>query len=322
MTFAVSLLASFEQELRTSLKYHQPDAWWNASSDLKTMAQEYEQALAYPLEAGGKRVRPLLLLLMAGSLGGQPAVCNAMAAACSLEYIHTYSLVHDDLPCMDNDSLRRGKPTTHCVYGEAKGLLVGDALLSYAFSQLMRVTHQEPRLLPIVPLLVTTLSSAAGGMVWGQWLDISFEKSTPSLQDLLALHGHKTGQLMGAALALGFLCGVVFQGPLPETKFLQQVVNQTCKIGVQLGLAFQIQDDILDGTQAAEVLGKTAGKDAQAQKTTALSLLGLEKAQGYVQQYTQEALQGLEGLFSSYKLHGTYQESLKESIINLCFRKN
>lgn len=191
-------------------------------------ATEALEAHLHPLQAGGKRVRPILCLMMAGALAGDAGVSLAREAACALELVHTYSLVHDDLPCMDNDDLRRGLPTTHKVYGDAKALLVGDGLLTSAFAILPRtgsiLRRQHPALWPsneqlakrllvsqLRAHLASILATQAGpsGMVLGQWLDISFTGATalPAWDDLVTLHKFKTGGLLAAACEMGVLCG-------------------------------------------------------------------------------------------------------------------
>ena len=177
--------------------------------------KESFDAQLYPLAAGGKRIRPLMCLLMAGSVGGELALQFALEAGCALEFIHTYSLVHDDLPCMDNDDLRRGKPTVHKVYGEAKALLVGDGLLTQSFSSLGQIPALCPShvgLPSLVAVLVSLFSHHAGaeGMCLGQWLDISLtgKESGIEWKDLSLLHALKTGALLGVALEAGFLCAL------------------------------------------------------------------------------------------------------------------
>ncbi|MBX9702678.1 MAG: polyprenyl synthetase family protein [Silvanigrellaceae bacterium] len=165
---------------------------------------EIAQAHKYPLCAGGKRIRPLLTLLMAGVLNGESGVENAMDCALAVELIHTYSLVHDDLPSMDNDALRRGKPTSHVVYGEAKALLIGDGLLTEAFQVALRNPKQHSG------AIAQSLSLGSGprGMIYGQWLDLSFTGAKElTWEQLEHIHTYKTGYLIGTSLELGFLCG-------------------------------------------------------------------------------------------------------------------
>lgn len=256
---------------------------------------ELSEAFIHPLAAGGKRIRPKLTLLMALSLGGLSAKDQALRAARALELVHTYSLVHDDLPCMDNDDLRRGKPTTHKIYGEAKALLVGDALLTEAFRVLAEL---QPHLLPnLVALAVGILAERAGhlGMIAGQWLDISFESAPPAsplrstfnIETLRLIHNLKTGCLLSAALELGALCGLNELEVSNQTVAIQREASR--EAGSLIGLSFQLVDDLLDATSSTQKLGKTAGKDAQQGKQTAVDLLGVEKTQELAQAVTTQA---------------------------------
>jgi len=221
------------------------------------------EAMCYSVAAGGKRVRPILVLLVHELEKGTPG--EAMAAAAAIEYIHTYSLIHDDLPAMDNDDLRRGKPTNHKVFGDALAILAGDGLLTFAFELLAEKAPQD-RVRP----LVSTLAMAAGwaGMVGGQAADIQAEGKETSLNQLRSIHARKTGALLMAAVLLGAVSAKVS----PERIELYRTFGQ------RLGLTFQITDDILDCTATAETLGKTPGKDAAQNKATYPALLGLEKA--------------------------------------------
>ena len=289
-----------------------------ASPQAKKFGAESCAAANYPLKAGGKRVRPLLVHLFAAStspfLGAprntssnecaQRAFARARSAASALELVHTYSLVHDDLPCMDNDDFRRGIPTTHKVYGEAKALLVGDGLLTKAFEILAfpqtssGPAEASPR--PEVACeLVRILATCAGsaGMVLGQWLDLSFTDvpASASWTDLELIHRHKTGMLLAACCEMGLLCGINnSQAKADHWNFEHPVFQQARTLaqntGFSAGLAFQIVDDILDATQSSEVLGKTAGKDASQNKLTAVTLLGMEGAQKKAQECTAAAL--------------------------------
>jgi geranylgeranyl diphosphate synthase type II len=302
------------------------------SQCVQSSIQELVQAHHYPLAAGGKRVRPLLTLLMAGSVGGDRAVNTALSAACATELIHTYSLVHDDLPCMDNDDLRRGKPTTHKVYGDAKALLVGDGLLTHAFT-LLSQTNLSAEKSFLMSHLVAALSCSAGaqGMVLGQWLDISFTgQKELNWQDIETVHYYKTGCMLGVSLELGLLCGLAHT-PLDQ-KIMDNINSIRSKInyaGVLIGIAFQIKDDILDVTQTAEELGKTPGKDEKMQKTTAVELLGMENAQEKSQIYTKEALAIIDSVLEDLNLNKNcteknyrdFQADLKLQIEELLYRQ-
>ncbi|MBM4250565.1 MAG: polyprenyl synthetase family protein [Deltaproteobacteria bacterium] len=212
-------------------------------------------AIKYALLAGGKRVRPALCLMTAKALGGDPE--RALPAALAVEFVHTYSLVHDDLPCMDNDDLRRGKPTTHKVFGEAQALLAGDSLLTDAFG----LIAAHPQL--STAAMVKELAHAAGGrgMVLGQSLDLYWTaRQGASRADLDRIHELKTGRLLGCAAALGALA---VEAPMPSVERLR-------RFGEGLGLAFQITDDLLD---EAATTGKSAGKDKESGKLTYLAMM-------------------------------------------------
>jgi geranylgeranyl diphosphate synthase type II len=238
------------------------------------------RAMRYSLLSGGKRLRPLLCCAASEACGG--TAHQALPAACAVEMIHAYSLIHDDLPCMDDDDLRRGKPTSHVVFGEGMAVLAGDALLTEAFAVLAQA---KPRARYVASDLVTELARAAGsrGLIAGQVADLEAEGRKPSEPALYFIHAAKTGMLLRAALKLGALSA-------GATKVQ---VNALDRFGFALGLAFQIQDDILDATQNAKKLGKTAGKDAAAGKMTFPALFGLEKSQALAEQWTDEAIASL-----------------------------
>jgi geranylgeranyl diphosphate synthase, type II len=238
------------------------------------------RAMRYSLLSGGKRLRPLLCCAASEACGGTAR--HAMPAACAVEMIHAYSLIHDDLPCMDDDDLRRGKPTSHIVFGEGMAVLAGDALLTEAFAVLAQA---KPRARYVASDLVTKLARAAGsrGLIAGQVADLEAEGRKPSEPALYFIHAAKTGMLLRAALKLGAMSA-------GATKVQ---VNALDRFGFALGLAFQIQDDILDATQNAKKLGKTAGKDAAAGKMTFPALFGLEKSQALAEQWTDEAIASL-----------------------------
>jgi len=239
-------------------------------------------AMNYSLLAGGKRLRPVLLLESCHLCGGEPK--SALPFACAIEMIHTYSLIHDDLPCMDDDSLRRGRPTNHKVYGEATAVLAGDALLTAAFE----IALAAPDVLPERALAACRcLADAAGaaGMVGGQILDIAGEGRTLTLSELEELQGLKTGALIRAAAEMG--C-ILAGGSDLERNALRRYAHK-------LGRAFQIRDDILDVTGDETTLGKTIGSDSRDGKTTFVSLKGLEDCQALVEQLTDEAGNALAG---------------------------
>jgi farnesyl diphosphate synthase len=233
-------------------------------------------AMAYSLLGNGKRVRPALCLLAAEACGG--SVANAMPAAIACEMIHAYSLIHDDLPCMDDDALRRGRPTVHVQFTEAVAVLSGDALQSLAFQTLAAQTDVH-----LIAAQVQQLACAAGasGMVGGQQLDMDAEGRTTDLAAVLKLHSAKTGALLRAAIFLG----VSSAGGLPLA--WEAYANS-------VGRLFQITDDILDATSSTAELGKTAGKDSSAGKATVVAVLGLEGARALAAAEVAAALAALD----------------------------
>ncbi len=229
-----------------------------------TSDEKLKESMIYSICAGGKRIRPLLLLATVASFD-ESIDTTVYQVAAALEMVHTYSLIHDDLPAMDNDDLRRGKPTNHKVYGEALAILAGDGLLTGAF-QLLSMTHlaPSPKLLLLQQLAV---SAGTQGMVAGQAADIEGETKQLALEELAFIHERKTGRLIHYALLAG---GVLAEQP-------EEVIGKLQQLARHLGLAFQIRDDLLDVISTTEVLGKTAGKDAEMDKNTYPRLLGVER---------------------------------------------
>jgi geranylgeranyl diphosphate synthase type II len=217
---------------------------------------ELEQALRYSLLGGGKRIRPVLCLATGEALGREPG--ELLPAACSLELVHTFSLVHDDLPALDDDDLRRGQPSAHVRFGEGVAILAGDALLTEAFRLVLTYPSPEP---------ARELAAATLGMIGGQYIDIT-EDGGLDAEALAALHRLKTGRLLGACV--GCALAVAAVPPAEQAPWRA--------FGDDVGLLFQIVDDILDATGTADELGKTPGKDAAAGKVTYVSLHGLERA--------------------------------------------
>ena len=255
-----------------------------------------KEALRYSLEAGGKRLRPMLMLSAIRSYGldYHPYI----PFACAIEFIHTYSLIHDDLPAMDNDDLRRGKPTCHKQFDEATAILAGDALLTEAFRIL---AFEVPEFDPIKRIrLIQILSEASGqcGMVYGQQQDIHFENKKASLEELKDIHQHKTGCLIQAPL----LMASIICNPNDYDAWL--------KIGMSMGQAFQIQDDILDVIGDSEKLGKNVGSDEHLNKSTYVSILGLKEAQNEVEKYYHDALHAIYALTINHGLMIGILESL------------
>jgi farnesyl diphosphate synthase len=238
------------------------------------------EAMRYAVLDGGKRVRPLLVHA-AGEL--HDADHNALArAAAAVEMIHAYSLVHDDMPCMDDDALRRGKPTVHVKYDEATALLVGDALQSQAFLVLSEIAGDPARTLQMLRILAQASGSA--GMCGGQAIDLASVGITLSLAELEQMHRLKTGALLRASVMLGALCG-----QLPSAG---ESAALTAYAGA-VGLAFQVVDDVLDATADSQTLGKTAGKDAVDNKPTYVSILGLEESRALAQKLREDAHRAL-----------------------------
>ena len=240
------------------------------------------QAMRYAVLDGGKRLRPLLVMAGCAAVGGNAQA--ALRSACAVELIHAYSLVHDDMPCMDNDILRRGKPTVHVKFGEAQALLAGDALQALAFELLTPEgdavdSRTQAR-------LCRMLAQAAGfqGMAGGQAIDLASVGLPLTSEQLHEMHRLKTGALLQASVMMGAACGA------PSVQAQDALRNY----GAAVGLAFQVVDDILDVTADAATLGKTAGKDAAQDKPTFVSLMGLQASRQYAQQLLTQALASLQ----------------------------
>ena len=273
-------------------------------NQVDTQPAPLADAMKYALLLGGKRIRPFLVYATGRMLGASMNQLDYVAAA--IEAVHAYSLIHDDLPAMDNDSLRRGEPTCHIAFDEATAILAGDALQAFAFETLTNATalsaEQKVR-------LVHALSHAAGaqGMCLGQSLDLISEHKSVSLTELERIHNSKTAALLSAALIMGFICS-----PRYSDKQLEQ---QLARYGAAIGLAFQVQDDILDIEGESSVLGKTVGADLASDKSTYPKLLGLDGAKQKALDLYQIALSELDRIpFNSVALR-----ALAEFIIH---RKN
>jgi geranylgeranyl diphosphate synthase type II len=248
------------------------------------------RAARYSLFAGGKRIRPALVLAAGEAVGG--AREELMPLACAVEMIHTYSLIHDDLPAMDDDDLRRGKPTSHVVFGEAVAILAGDALLTRAFHLLAEVPEgwDEARLRRRLRA-AAVLGEACGttGLIGGQVTDLESEGRAISADELECLHRAKTGALLSACVRGGAILGGAAPGDL----------ESLTRYASAIGLAFQVVDDVLDATETAEQLGKTAGKDEAAHKATYVSIHGLEPARALAQRLKSEATDAVAPLGSA-----------------------
>ncbi len=250
------------------------------------LQKQIMEAMNYSVRAGGKRLRPILMFETYRLFGGKSKVIEPFMAA--IEMIHTYSLVHDDLPAMDNDEYRRGKKTTHAVFGEAMGILAGDALLNYAFETASQAFDLEPENIKVGKAM-QILAKKAGiyGMVGGQTVDILAENDNEMTEEKLHFIYHlKTGALIESAM----LIGAVLAG---ATKNEQKLME---KAASSVGLAFQIQDDILDVTSTTEVLGKPVGSDEKNNKTTYVTFAGLEKAKNDVSRLTELAVSDMDSL--------------------------
>lgn len=248
--------------------------------------ERIHEAMRYSLLAGGKRVRPVLCIAASELVGGDESA--AMPAACAVEMIHTMSLIHDDLPCMDNDDLRRGKPTNHKVFGENVAVLAGDALLALAFEHIAVATPsgQVPAGRIVRSTAELALAIGGEGLVAGQVVDLHSEGVEDiGIEQLEFIHIHKTAKLLEAAVVLGAIIG---GGSDDEVEKLRLFARS-------IGLLFQVVDDILDVTKSSEELGKTAGKDLVADKVTYPKLMGIEKSKEYAQKLNKEAKELLAG---------------------------
>jgi farnesyl diphosphate synthase len=252
-----------------------------------SLPEPLKAAVHHAVMLGGKRVRPALCYA-AASLQANQNFAAARRAAVAVELIHCYSLAHDDLPCMDNDLLRRGQPTCHVAFGEDTALLAGDILQSMAFEILgSRLFDDQAQGIDAAVVLkqMQILATASSKMVCGQVLDLQAEGKYVAQDELENIHRNKTGALIQAAIMMGAV--TIYSGT-------DQAIPKLRQFGQSIGLAFQVQDDILDITASTETLGKTAGKDEQVQKSTYPALMGLEQAQAYAQTLHDQAFEALE----------------------------
>jgi len=259
------------------------------------------KAMRYSLFAGGKRLRPILCLATAEACGGK--ISAALPHACAVECIHTYSLIHDDLPSMDNDDLRRGRPTCHKVFGEAIAILAGDALQTQAYEVLSRLQCPPESRVRIIEEIAHATGTVEG-MIGGQVVDLEAEHTKPDLAMLEYIHRSKTAALIGASVVSGGLYG----------RADDHAVGKLRSFGQSIGLAFQIVDDVLDVTQTSEQLGKTAGKDTAAEKATYPALFGVDESLKRASVLVDSAFSSLEGF-------GTRAETLKDLARFLVERK-
>lgn len=315
MDFAVEL-RRLVTKVERGLDRHVPSA--------TTRPAQLHEAMRYSLEAGGKRLRPVLVLAAAEMFGVRDDA--ALPAAVAIECLHTYSLIHDDLPCMDNDDLRRGRPTVHRAFDEATALLAGDALLTHAFALLAAHYAGQPAL---ANALVQELAEAAGSrrLIGGQMEDLLAEKRPDATAaNLEFIHLNKTAAMIEAALVLGGLIGLGARAGgtrgadeherARTVRAASGVAREPAPlaalrtIGRHLGLAFQIVDDVLDATADSATLGKTAGKDARADKTTFVKLHGLDTSRRFAQEHTAAARAALAGMDGD----GVFLDALIDSL--------
>lgn len=242
------------------------------------------KAMKYSLMAGGKRIRPVLCVAAAETVGGQSQ--DVIRAACALEMIHTYSLIHDDLPAMDNDEIRRGQPTCHVAFDEATAILAGDALLTLAFEVLSSTEFVQENLVLNWMKVIQTLSAAAGykGMIEGQMQDMAGEGHLLSLEDLENMHALKTGALIEASVTVGAILG---KGSFDQIQQLKIYAKN-------IGLAFQITDDLLDVEGDPNVMGKDVGSDRARSKSTYPALLGIEQSKQFAKKLVNNGLKALD----------------------------
>jgi geranylgeranyl diphosphate synthase type II len=249
------------------------------TADKPALRESVCEAMEYSLMAGGKRLRPILVMEFCRMCGGNAA--EVLEIACSIELIHTFSLVHDDLPCMDNDDYRRGKPSCHKAYGEATALLAGDALNTMAFEVISDAAIRNVISSETAVMLISVLSKAVGvnGMIGGQIIDLQAENRSISLEELDILQANKTGALIEAACVMGVVLSGKYEMIQPAAEYAQA-----------LGRAFQIVDDILDVTGSFEELGKPVGSDDEQHKSTYVTALGIEGARKEAERLTEQAM--------------------------------
>lgn len=259
------------------------------------------ESMRYSTLNGGKRLRAMLCIAACEFVGG--TVDQALDSAASIECMHAYSLVHDDLPCMDDDELRRGKPTNHIVYGEALATLAGDALQALSYEVILQSdTYNDQQKVSLLKILND--ASGSNGMVLGQALDMEGSEDSGDLASLKNIHRHKTGAMITASLLIGAISG--------GEDVNSEKYSTLQHFGEKIGLAFQITDDVLDATSNSETLGKTAGKDSEQNKTTYVSLLGLEKSLDEAKILLSESV----SLLQKYSEKSLFLEHLSKKIVN------
>ena len=292
----LSDLAYLQLQLEASLQQHLPTS--------SQIAQPMLDAMSYAVMGGGKRLRPMLVCASCEAFGGDYKA--ALPASCAFEFIHAYSLIHDDSPAMDDDELRHGRPSTHVAFGEANAILAGDSLHSLAFQSISEAANISPT---SKLAIISLLSKAAGwpGMSGGQCLDIEAEGKVLSVEELEILNAAKTGALIRASLEVGALCA--------EADSNSAAFKAIGEFGAKIGLAFQVVDDILDVTQTSEILGKPAGSDEALSKNTFPRLMGLKESKKKAEDLLQEAL----ALLEEHKLNTPLLYTLANRAINRTF---
>ncbi|MBO6116274.1 MAG: polyprenyl synthetase family protein [Ruminococcus sp.] len=278
-------MSKFEEKMAQYIKLTEENLLkYNDHTEANAPQKELIDAMNYSLEAGGKRVRPALVYAFCEALGGN--IESAIAPACAIEMIHTFSLIHDDLPAMDNDDFRRGKPSCHKAYGEAMAILAGDALSVLPFE----IIADSPDLTADQKvLIISVLANSVGrdGMIGGQVIDmLNEERSDVTEDELRNMYRCKTGQLIAVSAVMGAICADASR----------ETLRSAAEYGLRLGLAFQIIDDILDVTSTQEELGKPIGSDERENKTTFVTLFGLEKAIELADKATSEAIEWLDAI--------------------------
>lgn len=244
--------------------------------EVKDVPENILRSMNYSLFAGGKRIRPVLALSICEALGGNSK--DILPFGCAIELIHTYSLIHDDLPAMDNDDLRRGKPTNHKVFGEAMAILAGDGLLNMAYETVLGAVLKNNSAEAVKAAEFISKAAGIRGMIGGQVIDIESEGTRINIDRLKEMHKKKTGALIEASCAAGCLIAK-----------REDILDTVLEYSKNLGIAFQIVDDILDVVGSSEKLGKNTGSDMQNEKSTYVSIFGLEKSKSLAEEYSQRA---------------------------------
>lgn len=293
------MITDFDSQLRQTAKFVNT-ILQNLLAEQKGIDSDLKKALQYTLEAPGKRIRPALVLFCCEAISGQTNH-NSEIAAAAIEMVHSYSLIHDDLPAMDNDDFRRGRATCHKAFDEATAILAGDALLTLAFEILAKQIDDSA----VAIKLIRELAEAAGpaGMIAGQMADLKAENTKGSEKLLEYIHTNKTAKMFRCAAAMGAICG----------RADKEQKQKLCEYGLKLGLSFQVADDILDVCGESEHLGKTAGKDVTAAKCTYPAVVGLEKSRQLEKKLTEEAIAALEPF-------GEKADTLRELVLALLQR--